>query len=469
MTTSENKLFQYVAERSDLANFLHGRRPLKAVPVRDLSLQPKLRSGDAVVFWLSNSQRPNLIVVPEGEKLELFAWINTFHRDLAPLTSWCRVLSSAELAYYAKQNRLEPNLFGFEAAWIGAIIADAMFQSRRSFDSISLTTCLATEAFAFARSNALYGPRVTIGQLDQSLDTVRACLSRTLETAQKRSSKVTLDVLQHLLKGTALNASAPVRLLSEICNKIQGISGARTSNGDLLEGQALKSLVDFVPLLSRIQFVLDLPAEDRVRLFRQLRAGIEGIADQDRVFVLFAAGYVLSRIGGAERDLRLAEAFDGDQEEVLTWAAVLGGLGADAFWTDAFDGMGRLVARELLKPVDIFDFPNCDISLDELMVVSGGQPSSKARFRSANRNAATVELQIGVSVQFGLVDEDRLRNQPLESAQRTTPASKIAIAEDDALRSLAGQLFPHLQKLFEQHFPQLREKKGSRKNESKLL
>ena len=142
---------------------------------------------------------------------------------------------------------------------------------------------------------------------------------------------------------------------------------------------------------------------------RDLRAILANSGrEPDRSLVAFASGYLISRIGSGEKDLRLADSFQSDAPEVLAWATMIGGLGGAPYWTDAFGGLGRLVARELLRPVHLEDPPAADVSFEELqVVVEPDRPSTKNRVRTGHRNAASVSLFPGVVVPVALQEEER--------------------------------------------------------------
>jgi hypothetical protein len=187
-------------------------------------------------------------------------------------------------------------------------------------------------------------------------------------------------------------------------------------------------------------------AEARVKLLREMPSWIaEAKHDDERQLLYFAAGYVISKIGGAEWDLRLAEGFQEHSPNVLIWAAVLGSVGASTFWSDAFGGIGRLVARELSRSVDLLDAPTSDISDEELQVVVG-KNDAFGKIRTALRNVITISMRPGVAIQLSLLEEERTAADQLPRGSNLKVSAEIP-QDRRQLEVLAEQLFPFLRPL----------------------
>lgn len=223
---------------------------------------------------------------------------------------------------------------------------------------------------------------------------------------------------------------------------------------------------DIAPQLSGLQSIDEISAEQRVKSLRDLSILANKASSDGLQSIYFAAGYIISRIGGAERDLRLAETFEHGYPIVLTWAAVLGGLGATTYWSDAFGGIGRLVARELSRSFDICEPPSSDISADELFVLAGPDRRG-AKFRTASRQSASVSLRLGVVTQLSFVEEER-KSEP--SRPVSAPQSTADVVENRRNLNLAEQLFPFIKRLLiEDGFEPQRDKRNLRKSRSPQL
>lgn len=458
---SSSGLHYAAVRRDDLGDALRGGRPSNMIPFLESQLLPRLSSRDALVFWSDNSRRPCMIGVNSEGCQELFNWAVTYHRDLAPLTSWCHVVDLKEISMRSGMQRSEESLHGLEAAWTGAVIAEAMALSRRSYDLITLPACLATDTFAIARTVALYGVKA-ISETIEQFDNVRDRLRRPVERWRPATGHF-ISVLSRLVPGGMQASSSLVDLLSRLCRDVHLSSDAGKHR---FPPQLTEELASRVPQLAMLDRIGDIPAEERVRLLRETANWLASAKnDEDRHLLYFAAGYIISRVGGAERDLRLAEAFDGGYPNVLTWSAVLGGLGLTPYWTDAFGGIGRLVARELTRPFRLMDPPCADIAADEMLVISDKSPGQgPLRFRTGQRSVAAVAIRPGVVVQVSLSEEEKSYDRGREPHSVSTKAGLSAELRDPRyLELLAEQLFPYLQKIF------LRSERGSRKGRSPEL
>jgi len=439
MTTSEANLHYLLVPRSELADALRGHRQNDGILLRS-RLLPRVSQKDALVFWARDSHRPCIVAVEEADRDELFNWASTYHRDLSPITSWCHVLSIKEVERLLESTRLEAKLFGIEAAWAGAAVAEAMTLSRRSYEAISLPSCLATDTFAIARSAALYGSRSVYDSVE-SLGRVR---DRLKKGGDVRPTPVPIGVLLRLSPDALPTTTWAQQSLVTACRTLLTAEDADRDVSSVV----FHELASRVAKVSMLEGLDEISAEQRVKLLRDIPSWISASKDdQEREILYFAAGYIISRIGGAERDLRLAEGFNGGSPNVLTWAAIIGGLGATTYWSDAFGGIGRLVARELARSLDLIDPPSADIAADEFLVVNSLE-SGASRLRTALRLVATISLRPGIVVQLGIPDEDRRLE---ESPRVISPPSITQLRErQDArhLENLATQLFPHMLSLF---------------------
>jgi hypothetical protein len=298
---------------------------------------------------------------------------------------------------------------------------------------------------------------VTLDGLDK-VDRVRELL-RSSVTQPKPFANLPSSVLLRLLPDAPPTASRLQEKLVKACKHIEQ-SPTNSSPG------VFEEVSEIAPQLSGLQSVDEISAEQRVRVLRDLSM-LAGKASSEALQVIhFSAGYIISRIGGAERDLRLAETFEEGYPNVLTWAAVLGGLGATTYWSDAFSGIGRLVARELSRSFDLSEPPSSDISADELFVLAGPDRRG-ARFRTASRQSASVSLRLGVVTQLSLIEEERKSELARTASQ---PKSTGEVSEYRKAQNLAQQLFPFIKNLLiDEGFEPQREKRNFRKTKNPQL
>jgi hypothetical protein len=134
----------------------------------------------------------------------------------------------------------------------------------------------------------------------------------------------------------------------------------------------------------------------------------------------FAIGYIVGRIGAGETNLELLEDVRIGYPATMIWAATLPALYRPFYWGQAFDGLGRLVLRELTKPLHPRDMPSADISLDELRATMNPSVEYKRLpFRTAQRTSASVEIAPGVVHSIGLQRTSGSSVNPTYSAKAT--------------------------------------------------
>jgi hypothetical protein len=458
MTMTDTQFFYLAVPRAELADALRGDLRNRAASMQGRTL-PRISNKEVIVFWTLNSRRPCIIAVSDSDRDELYNWATTFQRDLSPLTSWCHVLSARETEKLTTTTRLEADLSGTEAAWAGAAVAEAMVLSRRSYETISLPSCLATETFAVARTAALYGVRGIFSDTTERLARVRDRLKRSERAPAPHAAT---PILLRLLPDAPPVATRAQELLVSSCKMLQSSSQTSQSTSQFI----FRAFGSLLPVLIPLETLDEISAEQRVKLLRDMPLWIANCKSEDeRQIMTFAAGYIISRVGGAERDLRLAEGFGSWHPHVLTWAAVIGGLGATTYWSDAFGGIGRLVARELSRSLDLTDPPTADISADEFLVINGLE-SGPTKLRTALRQVATISVRPGVVVQLSISDDDR-SGRPEEAARIPPPSVSLVRERQESrhLETLAEQLFPYIRNLliragFEQNHDKRSPRKG---------
>lgn len=425
-----------IVERDDLADALRGDARFRNNGWPSGRHLPRLRDRQVILVWADKSSKPSALIVTDEDRSELFAWAATFHSDLTPLSSWCQIISSTEFERRPIGEAIAPEFFGMEAAWAGIMLAEAMELSGRSYDGLSLNALLATESFAMGRAAGLYGAKTALAAIPERLEKVR----RQLRPKEQRDRAATavMEILIGLMPDAPRSVTGNNRILLNICAQL--LANYESNSERFLERAELRELIDVAPILEPLSILAQMPAEERVRYLRFLQDRILSSPIDDRPLIAFGAGYVISRIGSAERDLRLADGFADSRAAVLCWATVTGSLGATTYWTDAFAGLGRFAARELVRPMHPLDPPNWDLSFDEVHLMD--ERSAKPKYRTANRSVVAVSLLPGVTMHFGTSEPERSTISRATEA-RQAPATMLDLTQSQ-LEDLAESLLPIL-------------------------
>src|SRR5260370_9656370 len=92
---------------------------------------------------------------------------------------------------------------------------------------------------------------------------------------------------------------------------------------------------------------------------------------QDRVTSSFGAGLLMSQVAPGTLDhFKIIQPLSSDLPLAFMWYGVFAGLHEKTTILNYGDGIGRRIVRELIRPEDFLERPNCDIAVAELEVLS---------------------------------------------------------------------------------------------------
>jgi hypothetical protein len=189
---------------------------------------------------------------------------------------------------------------------------------------------------------------------------------------------------------------------------------------------------------------------DRLHIFDKLMnrlASNEERSVLQRTATAFLAGYLATVAAGGAPSLTLAEDNVMRFPEVMAWAYVVGGVGERIVWTSSFDGLGRLVARELMRPLRFDEPPSCDIALDEVEVLVDSKLSDPlVHLRIKQARLATVAILPGVNCLVPLSDsvsQEKSKSEGVRSGSDQAEASRKTSPSPFSV--FVDALWPHLQ------------------------
>jgi hypothetical protein len=410
-----------------------------------------LHPGSTGVVWirergLSEGIRPVALVCREEDLKRLCVRYAQLRSDLSPLSPWCHLLTPA----FVESGELTgsvPDLSGAEAAWTGLVVAEAALLSERPVGAVRLQSCLATQSFAIGRSLSLWKGHTEPAASLQRFDEANAVCRGGAAPHQKlrRSLSPIWDCL------VSLSAARNVfdRDGSPVVAALRQLRDARLNGlGD--EAGTLALATELASIAPEAEQFLDLakrPPEARLRLFDRL---VEAFIDSDRRddglrrrALGLLTGYLATIAAGGAPSLSLVEATGARLPELVAWAYVAGSIGERVLWTSSFDGLGRLVARELMRPLRLDEPPACDFALDEaLAVVDVKLKDPLVRLRVKQARVATVAIWPGVNIAVPLDGPRDIERTEVVVANihRPEPSSRDPLAGVlDAIRTLVRQ------------------------------
>jgi hypothetical protein len=437
------------ATEEQLNTILAGHDIGSSAPVPAWETLPRSNSSIGVVYTkrpeLAGVIQPVVLIVNDNDVRRLYARFATLRTDFSPLSSWCHVLSPDRFRAIDDLTR-EADLGGLQAAWTGLAIAEALLSTEKKLPNLLVTSCLATQTFAIARAKALWG--VSVNALLDIYDTSRRIFKTPApETRGIRQRSALTPVWSSL---SMLSGSESNTEFRGVVEALRALTRARLDK-DPQEARHLAS-----PLLGVCQEgewfsnLEDLTPEKRLSLFDRLVAAInESGADRfslRRTALSLLAGYLATVAAGGSPTLSLVEATSRRWPEITAWAYVIGGVGEAVYWTSSFDGLGRLVAREMMRPLRLNDAPTCDCSVAEAEVlVDTKLRDSLVHLRIKQARTGTVALLPGVNVTVSLEEPaSREIGKDEYARQKGRELNAYNFAERDSITPLVEALWPYI-------------------------
>ena len=433
---------------AEISEVFAGRHAKIDVPWPAPNFSLRLPPGDIGVLCRGPRRprdlaQPLALVVEREQQRRLFGRFAQVRPEFSPLSAWCHILSPRRFEIFQSVEILA-DLSGYEAAWTGLIIAEALLLTGRPIAQEKIAACFATQSFAVARTKSLWGSYATKEALE-GYDTAQHLFGTGHRTLRVRSA---LMPIWGVLSSLNTPEQPSTGGLTEIVRALEALSGAR-DHGDADEFHritgALRHVVPEVELFSAFN---DLSPEKRVHLFDRLIQLLDQRKEDDpvrRQALTFLAGYVATVAAGGGPSLSLTLPHRENYPEILIWAYVLGGIGEHCVWTSSFDGLGRLVARELMRSFRLDDAPSADFAIDEADVLIDPQLSDPlVHLRIKQSRVLTVSILPGVNI-FVPISPDMAQDVRGPAEDRGEPSDAPA----DPMAVLASAMWPYFQTLME--------------------
>lgn len=384
--------------------------------------------------------RPVALVVSDDMSRRLFGRYAQLRSDLSPLSAWCHVIDWDQFEQLLAVTQ-DAELAGFEASWIGLTVAETLILSDRALPNIKLAACLATQSYVLARCRALW-PSEKAERILARYDQCQKLL-RATDRSANRLREAFSDIWRTLLAVSSplpRDASGNIRTLVKA---VMALRSARLNGAD--EADALCEVLSDLPESDLLRRLEGTTPEGRVRDFDRLIASLDALPEQERgkrSELQFLAGYIATIAAGGASSLGLAEQLSARWPQIAGWAYVIGGVGERVTWTSGFDGLGRLVARELLRPLRLNDPPMCDFALEEAaVVVDRALQDPLVHLRVKQSRIMSVALYPGVNVSVPIAEAPQ-DARPREIPQRADARSSQPLA------ALADALWPYFESRF---------------------
>ena len=447
-----------VAGNSELNELLEGCEAGLTTKWERSRVKP-VTAGLTGVIWKKMNEmrplvRPLVLIARQDDQRYLFGRYASLRSHLSPLTSWCHFLEPGQLEHLDSLKKF-PKLGGLATAWTGLIVAEARLRADRPVSQIRISACLATHSFAVARASALWS-HVTPLAVAERLDTARN-LFRPFDQNNLRAARLqtSLSPIWSALQALGGMSGYTPSEIEPIVSALRTLRDARERHDPAEAARFAAPLMKDVPRLADFAQLADLRAEARLQLFDVLvdqlqEANRDKTQMSKRVVLPLAAGYLATIAAGGKPSLSIAERTAARWPAITAWAYTIGGLGEQVSWTSSFDGLGRLVARELDRPLHFEEPPTCDFALEEAMFLVDrklNDPFVHLRIKQAR--VLTVALLPGVNILVGLSDlaapelAGSREHLPFQR-QQSVSHSGHPESRPDLAAALAEAIWPHI-------------------------
>lgn len=410
-----------------------------------------LYPGTTGVIWVRQSHssrpvRPLALVCREEDVQRLCGRYAQLRSELSPLSPWCHLLTPRLVNTLDSMLR-QPDLGGAEAAWTGLVVAETQLLSGRGLSGIRIQSCLSTQTFAVGRARALWKEAALGSILARYDDANLLCRNNTYR--QQRLRPAFAPIWECLV---GLDDGPFAQQLYPVVFALKTLRDARRDGlGQEPSGLAM-ALSQVAPEAEQFYSLATQAPEMRLRLFDRLLEALDKSARDDRSpnnprrnALGLMAGYLATVAAGGAPSISLVEAAAARFPELVGWAYVAGSIGEPVLWTSGFDGLGRLVARELMRPVRFDEAPACDFALDEAIALVDSKLSDPLiRLRVKQARTVTIALFPGVNL---LVPIESATEVPKTEAQTSTAKqSAVPNSLERLLAAFGESLRPIIQR-----------------------
>jgi len=450
-----------VVSETDLTDLLKGREVGLAFPWPSHHMTRHLTPSMTGVVWKRSDYRgdpiqPLALIAREEDIRRLCGRFAQLHSDLSPLTAWCHLLTPQRFEKL-KSPRCEPQLSGLQAAWSGLVVAEAQLLAEKPLSRLRFPACLATQTFAIARTLAIWG-ETPESEIVRRFNAANGLFRADASGANRGDSRMRQVRVAFQPIWATLNAVSRAGIsgseLRPMVTSLTDLQDVRQHKDRDEAERFARPLAEVIPEAHLLFQLSELTPEKRLRIFDQIVGVLNSLDATEpslqRNVLALLAGYLTTVAAGGSPALSLAESQAQKWPEIMGWAYVVGGIGERVFWTSSFDGLGRLVSRELMRPFDLDAPPSCDFALDEGSVLFDSKLKDPlVHLLLKQGKIATIALLPGVNIANALSD---LPVQELKP-QMTHPSRYTEEIRDNRgiWGMIADSIWPHLRPRIEEY------------------
>lgn len=385
-----------------------------------------------------NHDYPLVVSVDPFGTDEFFADLATYHSNQLPISAYCHIVTEEIRDYF---NPIAPDITPeveltnrFRLACMGVALGEVVISSFGASDdlaSLSYAACRRSLGYIVARNHALHK--------DTNPKTIINRWIRLRELTGLPVTKQAIEVLTELQGTTSRESGRDLSdlLHSSLKTALNGFINANTNSQSLEE-----SLIGIYPALASILPAFDGKFDDRMSVFL---TSIELIQSESRGKLndSLAAGYLCNKLLPGTFDhnrvlIKLFELFPA----ALIWYGIFCTTSKQFDIRSFGNGLVLKLLRDVHMPFFYTQRPQCDISLDELEILSRTRLRTDL-IKPIQQRIASIALAPGVDIlsRFRAESETPFKGTP---TQNTTTISSTEISRTKQLLEEALALISNI-------------------------
>jgi hypothetical protein len=335
---------------------------------------------------------PNVIIPALGNDEDLYATIATYYQSLSPISALTHVLGeeTKHLLDRRPNNAMIEGKRSNRTACLGIAVGEAVLAGLGANDSTVTPTyaaCRRTLAFSLCRTQLIF-------QSSIGADTVA---SRWIElrkltglSVSSHSVQSVLAAIDHSTAGPKISEFAFIEPTVSKCLKTLA-KDSKTS------GLLLSTMIHLYPGTKRFASALDGPFDGRMSAFTQLVDAIQSTprgTHTDEIAVAFFCNLIQP---GSFAHVKVLAALVDFYPAALVWYGYFCGVAGRTAMQGMDSGLITKLERDLLASFSFESRPECDISFEELQVLSRIKLRAES-IKPSHQRAILVGLLPGVNV-----------------------------------------------------------------------
>ena len=358
------------ANRKNLLDFISLRDPFKIFEIVSTKELTEIKDQeDFLVVWQKKPTNlaiplPDIICVKDGKLREFLAWVSTYISPFQPFTAFCRVIEFSYLNEFIKKTKA-PISGDLENVILGTIIGETITHLINNNIKF-LTPAAIKSTLSFALSRGLY-----LGYGSEDYDFLLARFKDTRLIAKQQNRVLGFNIMKSvwdiIFSIVIQNKDfRPKTLFAEYSDYILEACISIKTNGYI--NRSIWQKLTHNKIDDKAENIdIKRPREDRVKLFEYLTSLVKKQTDIPSNVCSFLCGYLAFQIAPGQFDFTdLLRPFLSKYPDTIVWYFLCSGLYKDSDIRNFNRGFGWRILRDLMIPEDIYDRPQCDLSLDEL-------------------------------------------------------------------------------------------------------